>query len=110
MTEHKPMTIVEAIEACKIVAPYANTSLHEFKQSPVKAHSSFFKRINSDSPINALRLISLMLHDDLEQVAAQLEDQTYSQRRDLLLDLLSINPLIDLCKMAMLLGFSAKEV
>lgn len=70
MTDIAPMNIREAIELIKIVSPYAP----DFTQTdkPIKIMRAIMEGIMRDMPTQSLRMISLMEHKPLDDVAAEL--------------------------------------
>lgn len=70
MSEIAPMNIREAIEVIKIISPYAP----EFTKTekPIKIMRAIMEGILKDMPAQSLRLLSLMEHKSIDDLAVEL--------------------------------------
>lgn len=66
-----PMNIREVIEVMKILGPFS----HEFTdtEKPIKIMRKILGVIQRESPVDALRLIALMEHKKVEDVAEEMK-------------------------------------
>lgn len=66
-----PMNIREVIEVMKILGPFS----HEFTdtEEPIKVMRKILGVIQRESPVSALRLIALMEHKKVEDVAEEMK-------------------------------------
>lgn len=66
-----PMNIREVIEVMKILGPFS----HEFTdtEKPIKVMRKILNVIQRESPVSALRLIALMEHKKVEDVAEEMK-------------------------------------
>lgn len=106
MQSIKPMNIREAVEVMKILGPYAG----EFTvfDDNIKIMKSMVKSIHEDAPINAGRLVALMEHRSVEEVAHDYEN-VQATASDLIVDIakgFSRNGLRALIDAAFILGLA----
>ncbi len=102
----KPMTIREAIEAAKIVAPHT-AALRGSTDGMAIIHR-LFDALQADHPMQVFRLLSLMHHVSLEALAAELQGRHPSLVVAALGNGLISNPLPDLMNFAAGIGLAAE--
>lgn len=100
----RPMTMREAIEAAKIIAPYAADI------SNTKVLGEALRILMSEStkqnPVDILRLVALGYHESLEVVADYLSKKSGVDLVALLGEIFTQNSLVDLINLSAYLGLS----
>lgn len=107
MDDPKPMTIREAIEAVKILAPYAP----EILASTTLANmvKTLMRAINERQPVDSMRLLSLMEHRTLESLSEDYGERGGTAFALALARGFVINSPLDLLKMGASLGLVTLE-
>jgi len=101
----RPMNINEAIEMMFIIGPHAREIIVMSKEKTAgEIMSALLKWMREDSPINYLRVWSLMMHKDIEECASDLKEKSAEELFRGITELLVINPLMDLAAAAIILG------
>lgn len=101
------MSLREAIEAAKIVIPHvASLSRHKKGLPLVK---DLLVRLVDDDPAQPFRLLSLMFHGTMEEVAHAAEEIGASGLPVALVNGMAANPLPDLVEAAWILGLTEER-
>jgi len=100
----KPMTMREAIEAAKIIAPYAP----ELAGTKVlgEAIHVLLSSASKQNAVDILRLVALGYHESLEVVGDSLRKKSGADLVALLGDIFIRNSLVDLINLSAYLGLS----
>lgn len=101
------MTIREAVEVMKIIGPHA--TLYTDTDKPLKILKKMLAAIQDENPIQALRLVALMEHKDVEQIAEELKDADGEDFINLMAEGLARNRLINLLDAAFYLGIASSR-
>jgi hypothetical protein len=99
-----PMNIREAVEAMKIVAPYAPQFTGA--RDVVALMRPIMAGIQKDAPLQALRLVALMEHKSVERIAEELADKSGADLIEKILGGFGRNDLALLVDAAYFLGLS----
>ena len=107
MTDILPMNMHEAVEVMKIIGTHAH--LYTDTDKPIKVLKKMLTAIQADNPIQALRLIALMEHKTVEQIAEELKDSTAEEFIMYIADGLARNRLVNLIDAAFYLGIASSR-
>jgi len=107
MTDIAPMNIREAVETMMILGPHAH--LYTDTDKPVKVLKKMLNAIQDESPIQALRMIALMEHKPVEQIADELKEATAEEFIMHIADGLARNRLVNLIDAAFYLGIASSR-
>ncbi len=107
MTDIAPMSMHEAVESMQIIGPYAH--LFTDTDKPVKVLKSMLNAFKEENPVQALRLIALMEHKPVEQVAEELKEATAEEFIMHIADGLARNRLVNLIDAAFYLGIASSR-
>lgn len=102
------MNIRESIEAMKVLEPYAGAMVDA--KTIGDAIRSFLRLASERNPIDALRLLSLMMHIDLEILAESMEKKSGGDFVALLATGFEVNPLDQLMLVGINLGILRMRV
>lgn len=102
-----PMSLREAVEAVKIVIPHAPSLSRHTKGLPLI--KDLLSRLVEDDPAQPFRLLSLMFHGDMAEVARACEVIGPSGVPEALLNGMAANPLPDLIEAAWMLGLTEER-
>jgi len=100
-----PMTIYEAIEVVKILSHYSE-EIVATEQEPLKITRSLVRQIKEKNPIDIFRLISLMHHRDIEDVAEDLREDDGIMTVTAISQGFQVNSLPDLINAGVMFGIS----
>jgi len=105
-----PMSIHEAIEVMKIVAPYASDiRIHMLMNRAIRILVDGFQRNNQNE--NSFRLLALMYHKHLDEIVEYFQDGATGEDMFRLLAVgFSVNPLADLIGSCALIGLVELEL
>ena len=101
------MNIREAVEAMKIIGPHAE--VYTDTDEPIKVMRRMLDAIREENPIQALRLVALMEHKSVEQIAEELEDAEAFEFVELMVSGLARNRIINLLDAAFYLGMATSR-
>lgn len=105
----QPMNINEAIEMMKIIGPHAvDISRAALNKNGAEAIRVLLEKTREESPINFLRMMALMTHEDIEKCAETLPKLSQQRLFFKIAELLNINPLADLVNGAYVLGLTER--
>lgn len=107
MTEIAPMNMHEAVEVMKIIGPHAH--LYTDTDKPIKVLKKMLIAIRDDNPIQALRLVALMEHKPVEQIAEELKEADVDEFIMYLVDGLARNRMVNLLDAAFYLGIASSR-
>lgn len=99
-----PMSIHEAVEVMKILAPHRDEIMKAFKGSALQGISALLAETRKAEPGALLRIIALMEHIDVEEAAQLYGNWEGGDIAALLAELLVANPIPDLLDGAFILG------
>lgn len=102
--EIAPMTIREAVEAMKIIGPHAEQFAET--EEPVKVLRAMLKGMRDESPVQPLRLVALMEHKSVEDVAEEMQEATGVDLIERLVAGFTRNDLVSLVNAAFYLGIA----
>lgn len=105
--EISPMNIREAIEVMKIIGPPAERFTGT--EEPVKVLRGMFQGMVEDSPVQPLRLVALMEHKAVEDLADEMQEATGADLIERMMAGFARNDLISLVNAAFYLGIATKR-
>lgn len=102
-----PMSIREAVEVMKIIGPHANEFAQDTK--PITIMRNMISAIKSDTPIQVMRLLALMEHKSIEDLAEEMQESTGADLVERLIAAFLVNDLTNLVNAAFYLGIATKR-
>jgi len=105
--EIAPMNIREAVEAMKILGPHAEQFAATDK--PLKIVRAMLAGLVADSPVQPLRLVALLEHKSVEQLADEMQEATGADLIERMMGGLNRNDLVSLIDAAFYMGLATKR-
>ena len=107
VTDIAPMNMREAVEVMKIIGPHAQ----QFTETtePLKIMHSMIDEIKADTPIQVMRLLALMEHKSVEDLAEEMQESTGVDLLERLSAGFRRNDLVNLVNAAFYLGIASER-
>lgn len=107
MTDIAPMNMHEAVEVMKIIGPHAH--LYTDTDKPIKVLKNLLAAFRDENPTQALRLVALMEHKPVEQIAEEFKDAPAEEFIMHLAEGLSRNRIVNLIDAAFYMGIASSR-